>query len=34
MIDNRVNNNYESSDIACSAEFSAYGCKESVDDNE
>ncbi len=34
MNDNRMNDHYESVDIACSAEFSSYGCQEPADDDE
>lgn len=34
MINNRINSNFEPADIACSAEFSSYGCQEPADDDE
>ena len=34
MINNRINSNFEPVDIACSAEFSSYGCQVPMDDDE
>ncbi len=33
MNNNRINENYESVEIACSAEFSSFGCQGSIDDD-
>lgn len=34
MNNNTVNNNYQAVEIACSAEFSSYGCQEPMDEDE